>query len=280
MLSFKIVYITIILGGLNMSNKTFSQTTTNEQVEKANKSHRDFYKVSEAFKQSHQEQFNRFLELHNQGYTFTQIAKICGCSQSQVGKLFKIYGYSFDTAYKTKAAHEAVKGMKRSYDDLCKRAIGKEIKPPKMSRWELLFSDFLNKSNIPFTLSKAIGKYNVDFAIGDTVVVELFGGAFHATGKAADRLHDRMKFLINSGMNVYIIWCLSKETTIFSGCLNDFIAFFESASRNKSSIGQYRVIWSDGDFISCGSLESDYLTAVKPSAFRHNALRRYRTSGN
>ena len=133
-----------------------------------------FTDVSDAFKETHKEQFARFLELHNQGLSYTQIAKACGCSLAQVGKLFTIYGYSFDTAYKTKAAHEAIKGTKRTLEDLEKRALGKEKNPPAMSRWEVLFSEWLSDQSLPFTYSKAIGKYNVDFAIGSTVAVELY----------------------------------------------------------------------------------------------------------
>lgn len=232
--------------------------------------------VSEKYKREHAEQFQHFLDLHNQGMTFTQIASACGCSLSMVGKLFSVYGYSFDSEYKTKAAHKAVKGSKRTEEDLRRRAIGKELIPPKYSRWELLFRDFLISRGIQFAPSKAIGKYNVDFAIGDSIAVELFGGAFHSMGRAAARLHKRMEFLINNGWNVYIIWCLSNESTIFPGCFDDFIAFVKKFSGNKPMVGQYRVVWSDGDFVSSGSLEDDYLAAVKPATFRHNALAKYR----
>lgn len=237
-----------------------------------------FYNVSPAFLESHREQFEHFLELHNQGMTYAQIAEICECSMSQVGKLFAVYGYSFDSSYKTRAAHEAIKGKKRSYDDLCHRAIGKERKPPKMSRWEFFFSDWLTANNIPFTYSKSCGKYNIDFAIDNSVAVELYGGAFHSDGRAVARLNDRMKYLLDSGWNVYIVWCLSKESRIFSSCLNDFITFLEKSRSDKSFRSQYRVVWSDSDFVSAGSFETDYITRVIPPARRHEALAKYRTA--
>lgn len=239
-----------------------------------------FYDVSPAFIESHKELFSKFLDLHNQGMTYNQIANACGCSVSQVGKLFTIYGYSFDTAYKTKAAHEAIKGKKRSYEDLCRRALGKERTPPAMSRWEKNFSDWLALKKIPFTYSKACGKYNIDFAIGNSVAVELYGGAFHSEGRAVARLNERMKYLLDSGWNIYIIWCLSKEIDIFTGCLNDFISFLEQSRRNKTFVRQYRVIWSDGDLISSGSDELDYIPHIIPPTRRHNALSKYKASGN
>lgn len=236
--------------------------------------------VSEKYLESHREQFEHFLALHNQGKTFTEIAEECGCSSAHVGKQFKVFGYSFDNSYKTAAAHAAVRGMKRTQEDLERRALGKQRKHPKFSRWESEFADWLTSNGIGFTPSKAVGKYNIDFAIGDSIAVELFGGAYHATGRAAARLHERMSYLIGRGWSVYIIWCLSKESCIFPGCFDDFSAFMQSASRDKSGIGEYRVVWSDGDFVSAGRSESDYLTAIMPPRMRHNALSKYKTAGD
>lgn len=237
-----------------------------------------FLDVSPGYVEARAKEFERFLELHNNGLTFTEIAQECGRSLAYVGRLFTLNGYSFDTATKTKAAHDAVRGTSRSLEDLEKRALGKELNPPKMSRWESFFADWLTSQGIEFTFNKAFGKYNFDFAVGDSVAVELFGGGFHADGRAAARLNDRMTYILNRGWNVYIIWCLSKEDSIFPGCLNDFLAFLKCRSGDKSGCCQYRVIWSDGDPISSGGFESDYRSAVFPARMRHDALRKYRTS--
>ena len=210
--------------------------------------------------------------------TFTEIAKSCGRSLAYVGRLFTLNGVSFDSDFKTEAAHKAVKGKTRTLDDLERRARGKERKPPAPSRWESMFVTWLNSQGISYVASKAIGKYNVDFAVGDSVAVELYGGAFHAQGRAAARLNDRMAYLLNAGWNVYIIWCLSKETTIFGGCFDDFVTFLQKASSDKTFRSQYRVIWSDGDFVSAGSFQRDYLPSVIPARMRHNALSKYKTA--
>lgn len=244
------------------------------------KPQKKFLDVSPGYLEARAEEFQRFLDLHNQGLTYAQIAQACGKSMSYVGKLFTLNGYSFDSTYKTAAAHSAVRGMKRSFDDLERRAAGKERTPPKMSRWEKMFSDWLTSQNIAFTYYKAVGKYNIDFAIGTSVAVELYGGAFHSDGRAAARLNDRMRYLLDGGWNVYIIWCLSKEETIFPGCFDDFKAFMERTGRDESFRGQYRVIWSDGDLVSSGSFESDYRAVVFPARMRHNALSKHRPSGD
>lgn len=239
-----------------------------------------FLDVSPGYIEARAEEFQRFLALHNEGMGYAEIASVCGKSQAYVGKLFTLNGYKFDSAYKTKAAHNAVRGTKRSLEDLEKRALGKEVKPPKMSRWESFFADWLTSQGIEFTFNKAFGKYNFDFSVGGSVAVELYGGGFHADGRAAARLNDRMTYILNRGWNIYIIWCLSKEERIFPGCLNDFLTFLKYRSRDETGRCQYRVIWSDGDPISCGGFESDYRSAVFPARMRHNALRKYRTSGD
>lgn len=235
-----------------------------------------FLDVAPGYIEARADEFQRFLELHNQGMSYTEIAATCGKSQSYVGKLFTLNGYRFDSAYKTRAAHNAVRGSKRTIEDLEKRALGKEKTPPKMSRWEALFADWLTSQGIDFTFSKAFGKYNFDFAVGDSVAVELYGGAFHADGRAAARLNDRMSYILNRGWNIYIIWCLSKEKTIFPSCFDDFILFLQHTRSNKAFRGQYRVIWSDGDSIAMGSFERDYRAAVFPARMRHNALSKYK----
>lgn len=241
---------------------------------------RKFLDVPPGYVEARVEEFGKFLELHNQGFTYKEIAQSCGRSSSYVTRLFNLNGYRCSTEYKTKAAHDAVRGTKRSLEDLEKRALGVERKPPKMSRWESFFADWLISQNISFVYSKAFGKYNIDFAIGDSIAVELYGGAFHSDGRAASRLNDRMLYLLNRGWNVYIIWCLSKEKRIFPGCLNDFLTFTKHSSRDKTFRGKYRVIWSDGDPISMGGLEDDYRSVVFPARMRHNALRKYKTSGD
>lgn len=307
---FQIINLTMILGGVYMNKLTYDQSVITKEalqslrgqgltyakiaehfrvteytVKRAmidygllqRKKGRKFLDVSPGYIEARADEFQRFLALHNQGMGYAEIAAACGKSQAYVGKLFTLNGYKFDSFYKTKAAHNAVRGTKRSLEDLEKRAIGKERKPPKMSRWESFFADWLTSQGIEFTFNKAFGKYNFDFAIGDSVAVELFGGGFHADGRAAARLNDRMTYILNRGWNVYIIWCLSKEETIFPGCLNDFLSFLKSRSGDKSGCCQYRVIWSDGDPISSGGFESDYRAAVFPARMRHNALSKYRS---
>ena len=243
----------------------------------ARKPGKKFLDVSPKYVEARAEEFQKFLALHKQGLTFTQIASECGRSLAYVGRLFTLNGYSFDSNSKTKAAHDAVRGMKRTIEDLEKRAIGKEKTPPKMSRWESWFAEWLTSQGIEFTFNKAFGKYNFDFAIGDSVAVELYGGAFHSDGRAAARLHDRMTYILNRGWNVYIIWCLSKEETIFPGCLDDFLIFLKHTRRDETFRGKYRVIWSDGDLVSFGGYESDYRAVVFPARMRHNALSKYKS---
>lgn len=175
------------------------------------------------------------------------------------------------------AAHDAVRGMTRTVEDLEKRALGKERAAKLTSAYEISFRDFLTEQGIAFIPQKAIGVYNCDFTIG-TVAVELFGGGFHGIGRHAERLPERMRYLLNEGWNVYIVWVLSNEKIIYPCVLDDFIAFEKRASLDPSFRGQYRVIWSDGELISTGNGNRNDFANVIPPRMRNDALSKNRRS--
>lgn len=222
-------------------------------------------KVSDAFIITHRDLFTKVKKMYfDEMKSYDQIAKELGYSQSYIAKLFSVYNVKVPRERMLNPMHDAVRGKKRTLDELIKRAIGKEHKPPAMSKYETQFANLLNDARIPFVFNKAIGKYNVDFAIGDSIAVEIYGGLFHTTGRAVARLNERMDYILNAGWNIYIIWCFSNKSFVSDSCFKDFITFREAMSRNKASIGQYRVVRGNGDFVSVGSLESDYLPHIIP----------------
>jgi transposase len=173
----------------------------------------------------------------------------------------------------TKAAHDAVRGSKRSFADLEKRAKGVEMSGKIASQYEADFADFLTKNKINFIPQKAVGVYNCDFAV-NPVMVELFGGGFHAYGRHKARLADRIRYILNEGWNIYVIWVMSGEKIINPIVFDDFIAFLQKSSRNPSFRGQYRVIWSNGDFISSGNLNNGDFSDIIPNTMRHHTPRK------
>jgi len=170
----------------------------------------------------------------------------------------------------TKAAHDAVRGSKRSVKDLTKRAIGVERAGAVTSVYETMFRDFLTSIGKPFIAQKAIGIYNADFAVGP-IAVETFGGCFHGFGKHAERIPQRMRDILDEGWNIYIIWCLDHDKILTPAVLDDFITFDNLSSINPTFRGQYRVIWSDGQVIASGDGNSDNFSDVIPNTMRHYA---------
>ncbi|MBU0847691.1 hypothetical protein KKH23_10935, partial [Patescibacteria group bacterium] len=104
----------------------------------------------------------------------------------------------------TAAAHAAVRGMRRTEEDLCKRAQGKAAKP-SLTEWERVVQAGLTSVGLPTTPQYAIGKYNVDLLITETpFIVEVFGGGWHAYGWHAERFRSRYEFIRNTGYVVFI----------------------------------------------------------------------------
>lgn len=160
----------------------------------------------------------------------------------------------------TKKAHDAVRGMKRSLEDLEKRARGKEKSGPG-SRAEELLSEWLESAGFPGTAQKAISKYNVDIAVSP-VAVEIYGGNWHANGRHHARAVERFKYIINSGWNLYIIWVNAKSYPLLPDILSDLIPYLKRSRRDPAFRSQYRVVWGTGQLVSAGRYNGEDLALI------------------
>jgi len=114
-----------------------------------------------------------------------------------------------EIARQTKAAHDAVRGMRRTMEDLCKRAKGKEIKQSHATRIERICAQMLWKEGFACVLQKAIGPYNVDIAITEPpITVDIFGGNWHASGRHAARFRKRFDYILDQNWLPVIIWVI------------------------------------------------------------------------
>lgn len=97
------------------------------------------------------------------------------------------------------AAHVATKGCVKSIAELTERAIARQkiLHKHYIGHGEPEFFEFLKSQGIPFTYQKAIGVYNVDFAIGN-IAVELSKCTtrFHARNA---KMRKRSEYLLNAG---------------------------------------------------------------------------------
>lgn len=110
-----------------------------------------------------------------------------------------------------KAAHEKMRGRPRSFDELCKRAITREKWPTAFSDQEKYLVKSLKLSGLSYSLQKACGPFNIDFALDGKIAIEVFGGRWHGTGRHAKRFKRRSEYLLKEGWRIIIIWLVKRH---------------------------------------------------------------------
>lgn len=114
------------------------------------------------------------------------IAASIGVSERYLRQLLHGRGVEFraPSAYPAHvgAAHAAVRGSKRSHEELVRRAQTRERTGSNSSFYEDQAAEILDFAGIPYIRQKAIGKYNVDFALPERMVVlEVKGGGYRVS---------------------------------------------------------------------------------------------------
>jgi len=164
------------------------------------------------------------------------------------------------------AAHAAVRGSTRSFEELCMRACTRERKQLHASPQELRLQALLAAQGVRMISQKAIGPYNADLG-AFPVAVEVFGGNWHAYGRHATRFADRTRYILDQGWNLVIVWTNNRkrrdEAIPISAVAADYIAaFFQESSSDPTIRSQYRVIWGDGQPVPTSGLDLDDIALV------------------
>lgn len=162
-------------------------------------------------------------------------------------------------------AHDAVRGVKRTPEDLAKRALSKQRSRAHVSEAEIILAGWLKERGISVIHQQAVGPYNADLG-AFPVAVEVFGGQWHAHGRHAARLPKRTHYFFDQGWNVYIIWVNALHHPLTPDVTEDLVAFIERSRRDPSFRRQYRVVWGNGQFIASGSADDDHLTLIPSGA--------------
>jgi very-short-patch-repair endonuclease len=152
-----------------------------------------------------------------------------------------------------------VRGKVRSEAELLQRAQSRESKGCSIaSVYELQLAELLTTQGVQnITLQKAIGKYNVDLA-WDSIAVEIYGGAWHNSGRHAGRFQERTHYILDSGYHLVIIWIIKSANFLLSPNAADYlIAFAESTRANPTLPSQYRVIRGTGDLLIQGCAQDN-----------------------
>ena len=128
------------------------------------------------------------VSMYNSGMWKSEIAAKTGISEGAIGRYLSELGIPLANnrseamsqrlirlgangrSKLTEAAHNAVRGMRRTIHDLTRRAAGREKSGKTGSITEDAFFDMLTKSNFSCVPQKAVGKYNIDFTIANLAV--------------------------------------------------------------------------------------------------------------
>lgn len=145
------------------------------------------------------------------------------------------------------AAHKARRGARDPLERLELRARSAERTVHKQGPYERRLIELLADSRLPIIPQKAVGKYNLDLAIG-SVAVEVHTATNHPF-KRLD-LRERTNYLTDRGWDVLYVWVghgvITKDTA------HHVVAFVQEAERQPSARRQYRVIRCSGEVVTSG----------------------------
>jgi very-short-patch-repair endonuclease len=111
----------------------------------------------------------------------------------------------------TAASRALITGKKRSHEDLCKRAKGKEQKA-KLSRYESLLFEALYSNGFCPIAHMAVDKFNIDLAfLSKKLAVELDGGCWHNTAKKIRQDEAKQSLLESKGWTIIRIKARRKQ---------------------------------------------------------------------
>jgi hypothetical protein len=158
------------------------------------------------------------------------------------------------------AAHNAVRGRKHTFEHRCKIAKTRESRAVPGSGYEIALGLMLGNEFVP---QKAVAIYNCDFA-SNTVAVEVHGGNFHSFGRHSERSLKRINHILDSGLNMVIVWIDKRVHPLTVGCADYIKAFSNLACTDPSVRGQYRVIWGDGNDVTAFYPDRNDLTRIPP----------------
>lgn len=157
------------------------------------------------------------------------------------------------------AAHNAVRGRKIGFDELCRRAQSHEGSLTyNVSDDEILFGEWLRDYGFDITHNLAVGPYNCDIGSGP-VTVEIWGGGWHPK----DGEVERTKYILDAGYSMLIIDLDQRRFPLTEACLPYFVSLYNVASRDPSPISKYWMIRGDGEIVFRRT-NSDNITLEKP----------------
>jgi very-short-patch-repair endonuclease len=169
-----------------------------------------------------------------------------------------------------RAMNAKTRGRPQSYKHRCNRALAREALARCRSRFEVAIAEALAQVGLEFVREKAIGPYNVDFALAGNVAVEVFGGRWHNVRVKTGDHAKRLKYILDQGWHMVILWAgpPSPGEPQWARSMENIIAFAKHARRNPAGRREYRVLGCDGEFYTSGSAQSDHIAFVRSAKRR------------
>ena len=104
--------------------------------------------------------------------------------------------------HQVKAAHDKVRGMKRSHENLVNHALSVQAKG-RMSKFEKLFFEAFTKAEIEVVPQYAVDVFNVDFAIPEKkIAIEVDGGHWHSSPRKIKQDIKKTEVLVSLGWTI------------------------------------------------------------------------------
>jgi very-short-patch-repair endonuclease len=156
------------------------------------------------------------------------------------------------------AAHKAWRGSHHTEESLRKAAENRARHAKSGSAYEAQLVEWLRGRDISFAQQTAIGRYNVDFTIGD-VVVEITSG-----WTCKNEWRTKLAYLFDEGWHLYVARFRANEP-LLPVIADDLIAWMKILEASPSKGSQHRVIWRSRQVLSTGSGDADRVAAVLKS---------------
>lgn len=170
------------------------------------------------------------------------------------------------------AAHDAIRGTKKSFATKVRNAIAKQAAQSGASWIEEMVCSDLKSCLIHPIPQLAIGPYNCDLAC-HPVAVEIFGGHWHFSGRHLSRAHERIKYLGNAGWHVLMLIVNESSTPAYRYTIKtgDYIvSYIQEARANPSSPREYRVVNCCGETLAAGRCNDDHISIIPAFTNRRN----------
>jgi len=214
--------------------------------------------------------------LYESGITKSALAVHFGCAESAIGKRLAKLGYPIAVNRSeamrirlqragpdarqilSSRAHDAVRGMVRTEENLIRGALGREIVGRLGSSQEKIFYNILKERGIDTICQKALWKYSIDFVIGN-VAVEICGR--RRKPEQVSDFEKRHKYILNAGF-VLVYICTSIRFPITWLAAEYVITLIERSSFDPSVIGKYWVINGHGKSLTAGGIDDNNFTGI------------------